>query len=592
MRNWLQDFWRNPVKRRWVIIINLIMLALSYGTFNLLDKQINPWVSLGLIILALFCEILVFAFYVPDQLKEICKDIKAFIAWSNRDAIYHHYHLKHEDKEYKGPDWEDEEFKKIIILKERVDAFIKASIAYQKVDFERWKKRNLGVNLDHQSQTAQRILKVAIATFISLVILFILYKWLKFDSDTISILIKDSRSPVLAALITTVITSPVIFIIWVFRDKNNRVQIENGRKDTNLKDFQKLSEWASGFHLPEIKQTTTTKTTNKTTKDIQENIEETTTSQEDFLVPEGSNSISRRLGAEALQASAIAQLEAFMFGKYGEQFMQPAFLLIHAIWESIITQQQARFYNEQEFKNSLPQFHKNPIIAALNRALIGANGNHLRLFLPQLIGLNLKGTGNMNFSFGELTLAGLTLDHIDLSFSYFSGTQLQGTKLRYADLSYANFNQSNFQKANFQNALLVQTKLNYSHLTYADLRNTNLTNTSFRSCNLQFADLEDSIMSNTNLTNSQLHNANLSGVAFEGTIFTGAKINRFTLFLDHEYEDQYWESDKVRETILLNGAIWDDDPEWLEGKIQNLELLKSLKKYGQKRNPDGTFTIN
>lgn len=252
----------------------------------------------------------------------------------------------------------------------------------------------MGVNLDHQSQTAQRILKVAIATFISLVILFILYKWLKFDSDTISILIKDSRSPVLAALITTVITSPVIFIIWVFRDKNNRVQIENARKDTNLKDFQKLSEWASGFHLPENKHTKTVKnelkkddSTEGTKKEFKEEIEST----EYFITPDGSTSISRRLGAEALQASAIAQLEAFMFGKYGEQFMQPAFLLIHAIWESIITQQQSRYTDEAEFRQLLEQLHKNPIVSALNRALTGAGGNHLRLFENNLE--NLKFTG-------------------------------------------------------------------------------------------------------------------------------------------------------------------------------------------------------
>ena len=53
--------------------------------------------------------------------------------------------------------------------------------------------------------------------------------------------------------IILIVSSPVAFVIWHFRDKNSRQQIENQRKDINLKEFQKLSEWVSGAHLPEIK---------------------------------------------------------------------------------------------------------------------------------------------------------------------------------------------------------------------------------------------------------------------------------------------------------------------------------------------------
>ena len=62
-------------------------------------------------------------------------------------------------------------------------------------------------------------------------------------------------------LIILIVSSPVAFVIWHFRDENNRQQIENQRKDINLKEFQKLSEWVSGAHLPEIK--TVSKTTQK-----------------------------------------------------------------------------------------------------------------------------------------------------------------------------------------------------------------------------------------------------------------------------------------------------------------------------------------
>ena len=53
--------------------------------------------------------------------------------------------------------------------------------------------------------------------------------------------------------IILIVSSPVAFVIWQFRDENSRQQIENQRKDINLKEFQKLSEWVSGAHLPETK---------------------------------------------------------------------------------------------------------------------------------------------------------------------------------------------------------------------------------------------------------------------------------------------------------------------------------------------------
>ena len=61
--------------------------------------------------------------------------------------------------------------------------------------------------------------------------------------------------------IILIVSAPVAFVIWHFRDENNRQQIENQRKDINLKEFQKLSEWVSGAHLPEIK--AVSKTTQK-----------------------------------------------------------------------------------------------------------------------------------------------------------------------------------------------------------------------------------------------------------------------------------------------------------------------------------------
>ena len=51
------------------------------------------------------------------------------------------------------------------------------------------------------------------------------------------------------AWVTVFISSPVLFVIWRFRDQNVSQQIENARKDINLKEFHKLAEWVSGIHL-------------------------------------------------------------------------------------------------------------------------------------------------------------------------------------------------------------------------------------------------------------------------------------------------------------------------------------------------------
>jgi len=44
-------------------------------------------------------------------------------------------------------------------------------------------------------------------------------------------------------LLTLIVSSPVAFMIWSFRDRNATDQINNSRKDTNLKEYHKIVEW-------------------------------------------------------------------------------------------------------------------------------------------------------------------------------------------------------------------------------------------------------------------------------------------------------------------------------------------------------------
>lgn len=90
---------------------------------------------------------------------------------------------------------------------------------------------------------------------------------------------------------------PVAFLLWHWRDRNvrdqieeQRRQVENARKDTNLKEFQEVQRQAAGLF----------------DKDLPQEARET------------------------LQIAALHQLRGFLRGDYGEAFKRPAFELLLA----------------------------------------------------------------------------------------------------------------------------------------------------------------------------------------------------------------------------------------------------------------------
>ena len=43
------------------------------------------------------------------------------------------------------------------------------------------------------------------------------------------------------------------------------------------------------------------------------------------------------------------------------------------------------------------------------------------------------------------------------------------------------------------------------------------------------------------------------------------------------YKNNISGQDNIREDVLSRGAIWDDDPEWLVGKIKDPALLEKIR---------------
>ena len=353
------------------------------------------------------------------------------------------------------------------------------------------------------------VLKVFCAGTFSIIIFDILFNWFEFYSkDSI-----DTLSAGFWNFIILIVSAPVAFVIWHFRDENNRQQIENQRKDINLKEFQKLSEWVSGAHLPEIK--TVSKTTNK--RNLKSNdelarlltqpIEYTTEETEEYSKQPKTadfDTFSKREGAVALQISAIYNLLPFFRGDYGESFRLPAFDLLKSIWQ-IMQQDSLKMLEGKSVLDKkqseviirkLEQRAESPLGIALTHVLLSFHKDNnqiiLRDFYKILPSICLAG---MNFNLGIDGDVAINLSDLDLRMADFRGavlkkvdfqkSKLYGAKFQSAKLTKANLQEANLFSANLQNANLAR-----ANLKGANLRDINLENADLRECQFEWEQLK------------------------------------------------------------------------------------------------------
>ncbi len=346
------------------------------------------------------------------------------------------------------------------------------------------------------------VLKVFCAGTFSIIIFDILFNWFKFYS-------KDSIETLSVGFwnfIILIVSAPVAFAIWHFRDENNRQQIENQRKDINLKEFQKLSEWVSGAHLPEIK--TVSKTTQKSSlKDGEEITEQTTEQSEEYAKkPDAAHfdTFSKRDGAVALQISAIYNLLPFFRGDYGESFRRPAFNLLKSAWQAMQQESldQLRVDNlsdeaQKNIFNELQEKANSPMGVALTHVLLSLDQENKKLnlqdFPEMLINICLAG---MNFQLNDVFktkshLSSLDLSGADFRAAEFTEAQLQKAILTKADLQGANLDFADLQGADLQGADLQGAKLQGAKLYVAKLQGVDLQGADLQGANLQFAKLQN-----------------------------------------------------------------------------------------------------
>ena len=315
--------------------------------------------------------------------------------------------------------------------------------------------------------------------------------------------------------IIVVVSAPVAFAIWHFRDENNRQQIENQRKDINLKEFQKLSEWVSGAHLPEIK--TVDKTTQKEgLKDKGEIdgkfqlIERTTEKTEEYGKKphaEGFDTFGKREGAVALQISAVYNLLPFFRGDYGESFRRPAFNLLKSAWQAMQQDSLKKWETansssnkQREIIRELRRKAESPMGVALTHVLLSLDQKNMQLnlrdfpeMLPNLClaGMNfhLSGVDEKARNWSGLNLSGVDFRGAYLEEVHFEESQLDGANLQYADLTKVNLQHADLTEAKLQNADLSSAKLQHADLLGANLQHTNLSGAELQNADLRICDL-------------------------------------------------------------------------------------------------------
>ena len=400
--------------------------------------------------------------------------------------------------------------------------------------------------------------------------------------------------------IILVVSAPVAFAIWHFRDENNRQQIENQRKDINLKEFQKLSEWVSGAHLPEIKtlDKTTQKEGLKGKGEIDgefQLIERTTEKTEEYGTKPyigGFDTFGKREGAVALQISAIYNLLPFFRGDYGESFRMPAFNLLKSAWQAMQQDSLKKWEKEnlsddeqQAIIEELRRKAESPMGVALTHVLLSLNQKNTQLNLrdfPEMLpniclagmNFNLSGVDEKARDWSGLNLSGVDFRGAYLKKVHFEESQLDGTNLQYADLCHAKLQHADLTEANLQNADLWFAELQNAYLSdanlqHADLLRANLQHADLLRANLQNANLLDAELQNATLRFAELQNATLRFAKLQNATLSFAKLQNATLRFA-KLQNANLSSAKLQHADLLGANLQHAD--LLGANLQNATL--------------------
>ncbi|WGE41845.1 pentapeptide repeat-containing protein [Actinobacillus equuli] len=369
-------------------------------------------------------------------------------------------------------------------------------------------------------------------------------------------------------IFTLIASAPVAFIIWHFRDQNISQQIENARKDTNLKEFQKLAEWVSGVHLVEDKVTMKTqwKEENGEEKKVIEEIREYHSPSPDLSI----QTYSKRDGAVGLQIAAVYNLLPFFRGEHGEGFRKPSLNLLLSAWKAIHNKELNKLksvgilHNIDQTRSLIDKITENgrsELAKAITHVLLDSGGKY---FIENTKGLSNICLAGMDFSdpsldsdvfkifskreylqsydFTGADLRKMSFDSTKLHECDFSGCFLGETTFLFSYLSYCDFNFINANQANFKNC----------RISCCDFLSAKISSCSFQSSTIDYTKFNDSDIFHTNFSESIWSANNIENTNFEGCFFKSTDLQNQVFNDSIKIDYSSFELANLRGVYLLN----------------------------------------
>ncbi|CAC9955310.1 cytochrome c nitrite reductase(EC:1.7.2.2) [uncultured Gammaproteobacteria bacterium] len=391
-------------------------------------------------------------------------------------------------------------------------------IFYKFVRLTKHNKKIQGLQKKHNKfkktpVTGIRASGVVLSSVLSIALLWLIYKN-PYEWEILKQVTIDTKS--IISLTTLIITAPIVFVVWLFRDKNKLLELENARKDTNLKEFQQLQRWATGNM-------------------------------------DGNSDNDNKI---ALQISALHSLRAYLKGEYGESFRRGAYEIFRAI---LATQHQKilQQLKNDESKTIMGAIDSCPLTKQLN---IIASEEWFNLLINHnfptkgisLLGVDLSHaylhhrTYNKTLVLQGARLQGATLLGARLQGADLGGAQLQGAILWVARLQGANLGGAQLQGANLQNAQLQGADLQNAQLQGADLQNAQLQGANLQNAQLQGADLWDARLQGANLGGARLQGADLRNARLQGVYTETLELLNFEQRIEQQI-DRETESQNLEE---------------------------------------------
>ena len=304
---------------------------------------------------------------------------------------------------------------------------------------------------------------VVLSALISIVILIINFGFLFYYSSYGEIIKQGG----FWTLLTLIVSSPVAFMIWSFRDRNATDQINNSRKDTNLKEYHKIVEW-----------------------------------------------ITNKDSSDELKISAIYYLRRFYEDK-SLGFQQAALHLLLSTWESMQKNELERLKKVNDsveadsIINSLRENGNSPLGVAITNVLLSNDGECILAYPKVFSSICLAG---MNFY-----LPGLSDNTVNNLFNNksikYSGIQLQGCV----------FKKLNLNNVDFSNSNLLGTKWAVDEFQDEIFWN----DVNFSECEFKYSIFDNVLIENCNFSKSNFMNATFIQMSIdELTDFSGVNLIR------------------------------------------------------------------